>query len=228
MIQRLFNLGDVLAAPSLCTENDGTSDFTEDAKLWAAKLEVFQRALFALVKDFTELIIEHTKDTKDTWAKQFHAQYLAASSGIHKIPDLYSPATPVGIGLGFRHRDLHLGGRAYCMLLNECAQHTVNNGSRAIAALWGAEYYLEEGMVTLLLRLQGLSNAAQEQTRLPVGCEERVHPAATNACVLQIAIEALVTCTRERTDTYGSAVGCDPYARIRLLRRETLDSQGPP
>ena len=113
--------------------HDGTSDFTEDAKLRAAKMEVFQRDLFALVKDFTELIIEHTKDTKDTWAKLFHAQYLAASSGIHDIPDLNSPATPVSIGLGFRHRDLHLGGRAYCMLVNECAQHTANNGSRAIA-----------------------------------------------------------------------------------------------
>ena len=35
---------------------EGTSDFTEDAKLWAAKMEVFQRALFTLVKDVTELI----------------------------------------------------------------------------------------------------------------------------------------------------------------------------
>ena len=48
----------------------------------------------------------------------------------------------------------------------------------------GAEYHLEEGMATFLLRLQGLSNATQEQTRLPAGFEKRVHPAATNACVL--------------------------------------------
>ena len=68
--------------------HDGTSDFTEDAKLWAAKLEVFQRALFDLVKDVTELIIEHTKDTKDTWAKLFHAQYMTGS-GINDIPDFF-------------------------------------------------------------------------------------------------------------------------------------------
>ena len=43
-------------------------------------------------------------------------------------------------------------------------------------------------MATFLLRLQGLSNAAQEQTRLPVGCEERVHPAATSACELELEL----------------------------------------
>ena len=55
---------------------EGTFDFTEDAKLWAAKMDFFQRALFTLVKDVTELITEHT-DTKDTWAKLLHAQFLA-------------------------------------------------------------------------------------------------------------------------------------------------------
>ena len=59
-------------------------------------------------------------------------------------------------------------------------------------------------MVAFLLRLHGLSNAAQEQTRLPAGCEERVYPAATNACVLQIAIKAVVTSTREHPDGFES------------------------
>ena len=43
--------------------HDCAFDFTEDAKLWAAKMQMFQRALFALVNNVTELIIEHTKDT---------------------------------------------------------------------------------------------------------------------------------------------------------------------
>ena len=95
---------------------------------------VYQRALFILAKDVTELLVEHT-DPKDTWGKVFHAQLLATSPVIHKRPDLYSPASPVSIGLGFRHRELHIGARAYCMLLNECSQHTASNGSRTIAAL---------------------------------------------------------------------------------------------
>ena len=112
----------------------------------------------------------HTKDTQESWAKLFHAQFLATPSNILDFPDLYSPATPVSIGLGFGHRDLRLGGMAYCMLLHEFAQNAVINGSRAIAALWGAEYHPKGGMVTFLLRPQELSNAAQEQTRLPAVC----------------------------------------------------------
>ena len=52
---------------------DGTSDFTEDAKLWAAKMEVLQCALFTMVKNVTELIIDQTDNT---WAKLSHARFL--------------------------------------------------------------------------------------------------------------------------------------------------------
>ena len=63
--------------------------------------------------------MDHTKDSQDTWAKLLHAQFLATPSAILDLPDLYLPATPVSIGLGFMHRDLHLGGIAYCMLLHD-------------------------------------------------------------------------------------------------------------
>ena len=65
---------------------------------------------------------------------------LVTTSVIRGAADLYFPATPVSAGLGFQHPDLHVGARAYLMLLDECSQHTANNGSRAIANLWDAEW----------------------------------------------------------------------------------------
>ena len=78
--------------------------------MWAAKTEVFQLALFDMVKGVAEVIIAQTDNT---WAKLFRAQYLVTSSAFYDAPDLISPITPVSLGLSALHRDLHLGGELF-------------------------------------------------------------------------------------------------------------------
>ena len=198
-----------------------SADFTEDAKLLACKMEVFQRALFTLVRNVpkliveradkrdswanvflgkclattsvildgpsnytsklgkpdppgssdapmvgpsSRLIVEHT-DKRDPWACLFLGKFLVTTSVIRGAADLYFPLTPVSAGLGFQHPDLHVGARACLMLLDECGQHTVNNGSRAIANLWGAEFKAHENLVSFVLRVQALRNAVQERVQ---------------------------------------------------------------
>ena len=69
----------------------------------------FMRAMFALVKHSDELIIEGTTDGTGTWPKLFHAKIMASASVIHDLPDLYSRATPIGIGLAFVFRNFYIG-----------------------------------------------------------------------------------------------------------------------
>ena len=47
-------------------------------------------------------------------------------------------------------------------------------------------------------------DAVQEQARLPAGCKEQGHPAAPDACVNQIIVEAVVKCTRENSESFAA------------------------
>ena len=49
--EALYAIASFLALPLY----DGSFNFTEDTKMWAAKTKIFQRALFALVKDVTTI-----------------------------------------------------------------------------------------------------------------------------------------------------------------------------
>ena len=117
-----------------------------------------------MVGPSSRLIVEHT-DKRDPWACLFLGKFLVTTSVIRGAADLYFPLTPVSAGLGFQHPDLHVGARACLMLLDECSQHTVNNGSRAIANLWGAEFKAHENLVSFVLRVQALRNAVQERVQ---------------------------------------------------------------
>ena len=214
-----------------------SADFT-DAKLLACKMEVFQRALFSLVGNVAELVVAHT-DKRDSWASVFSRRYLVTTSVISKAADLFLPVTPVSVGLGFRHPDLHVGARAYFMLLDECSQNTVNNGSQAIANLWDVKFNAHENLVSFVLRVQGHRDAVQEQARLPAGCKEQGHPAATDACVNQIIVEAVVKCARENSESFATQeleatrqlenkyyTGCFSLLSDLLEFAEFLDKQG--
>lgn len=232
--EAMYAVSTLLALPL----SNGSAHFTEDAKLLACKMEVFQRALFSLVGKVAELVVAHT-DKRDSWASVFGRRYLVTTSVISKAADLFFPVTPVSIGLGFRHPDLHVGARAYFMLLDECSQNTVNNGSQAIANLWDVKFNAHENLVSFVLRVQGHRDAVQEQARLPAGCKEQGHPAATDACVNQIIVEAVVKCARENSESFATQeleatrqlenkyyTGCFSLLSDLLEFAEFLDKQG--